>query len=100
MVILTDRAKIALKSALSRTVDEAGVGLRIDVSEEGGLALYPDKAKAGDEVVEHEGDVLLLIGDNVSQPLQGATIDLTDTAEGARLVVTRAQSQDGSSDRA
>jgi Fe-S cluster assembly iron-binding protein IscA len=91
MVNLTDRARVALKSVLSRSLDEAGVGLRLDVSEEGGLALFPDTAKEGDEVVEHEGDVLLLIGDDVSQPLQGATIDLTDTPEGARLVVTGPQ---------
>jgi len=91
MVALTDRAKVALKSALSHSIDEAGVGLRLDVSEGGGFALYPDTPKVGDEVVEHEGNVLLLIGDDVSQPLQGATIDFTDTPEGARLVVTRPQ---------
>jgi hypothetical protein len=40
-------------------------------------------------VVEHEGDVLLLIGEDASQPLDGATIDLAQTPEGARLVVTK-----------
>jgi Fe-S cluster assembly iron-binding protein IscA len=45
----------------------------------------------GDEVVEHEGNVLLLIGDDVSQPLAGATIDLAETPEGQRLVVTKPQ---------
>ena len=91
MVNLTDRARVSLKSVLAHSLDEAGVGLRLDVSEEGGLALFPDTAKDGDEVVEHAGAVLLLIGDDLSQPLQGATIDLTDTPEGARLVVTRPQ---------
>jgi Fe-S cluster assembly iron-binding protein IscA len=89
MVTLTDRAKVALRSALSHSVDEAGVGLRLDVSDEGGFALYPDTPKMGDEVVEHEGNVLLLIGDDVSQPLAGATIDLAETPEGRRLVVTK-----------
>ena len=92
MVTLTDRAKIALRTALSHTVDEAGVGLRLDVSEEGGFALYPDTPKVGDEVVEHEGNVLLLIGDDVAQPLAGATIDLAKTPEGERLVVTKPRS--------
>jgi len=91
MVALTDRAKVALKSALSQSIDEAGVGLRLDVSEWGGFALYPDTQKVGDEVVEHEGNVLLLIGDNVSQPLAGATIDLAETPEGERLVVMKPQ---------
>jgi hypothetical protein len=33
--------------------------------------------------------VLLLIGRDVSKPLDGATIDLAETAEGARLVLTK-----------
>jgi Fe-S cluster assembly iron-binding protein IscA len=89
MVNVTDRAKIALKSALSRSVEEPGIGLRVEVSEEGACALFPDREKAGDQVVEHEGDVLLLIGEEVSQPLDGATIDLAETPEGAHLVVTK-----------
>jgi Fe-S cluster assembly iron-binding protein IscA len=90
MVTVTDRARIVLKGALSRTIEEAGVGLRLDVSDEG-LALYPDKAKDGDEIVEHEGDVLLLIADDISRPLAGAMIDLAETPEGHRLVVTKPQ---------
>ena len=89
MVNVTDRAKTALKSALSRSVEGPGVGLRVEVSEEGACALFPDREKAGDQVVEHEGDVLLLIGEEASQPLDGATIDLAQTPEGARLVVTK-----------
>jgi Fe-S cluster assembly iron-binding protein IscA len=89
MVNVTDRAKVVLKSALSRSVDEAGVGLRVEISEQGTCALYPDREKAGDQVVEHEGNVLLLIGEEVSEPLEGATIDLAETPEGARLVVTK-----------
>lgn len=89
MVHVTDRAKTALKSALSRSAEEPGVGLRVEISEEGTCALFPDREKAGDQVVEHEGDVLLLIGEDASQPLDGATIDLAQTPEGARLVVTK-----------
>ena len=62
MVNVTDRAKTALKSALSRSVDEPGIGLRVEISDESSCALVPDRMKPGDQVVEHEGDVLLLIG--------------------------------------
>jgi len=88
MVNVTDRAKVTLKSALSRSIDEPGIGFRLDISQQGGFALYPDRERAGDEVVEHEGTVLLLIGEEVSQPLEGAIIDCTETPEGVRLVVT------------
>jgi hypothetical protein len=50
MVDVTDRAKTGLKSALSRSVEEPGVGLRVEVSEEGACALFPDREKAGDQV--------------------------------------------------
>jgi Fe-S cluster assembly iron-binding protein IscA len=89
MVNVTDRAKIALKSALSRSVEEPGIGLRVEVSEEDACVLFPDREKAGDQVIEHEGDVLLLLGEEVSQPLDGATIDLEETPEGTHLVVTK-----------
>jgi Fe-S cluster assembly iron-binding protein IscA len=91
MVTVTDRARVALKGALSRSIDVAGVGLRLDVSDEGGLALYPDKPKDGDEVVEHEGKVLLLIAEDICRPLAGAMIDVAETPEGDRLVVTKPQ---------
>ena len=92
MVNVTDRAKVVLKNALSRSVEEEGIGLRVEISGEGTCALFPDREKAGDQVVEHEGDVLLLIGTEASQPLDGATIDLADTPEGAQLVITRPES--------
>jgi Fe-S cluster assembly iron-binding protein IscA len=89
MVTVTDRARVALKGALSRSIGGTGIGLRLDVSDDGGLALYPDKAKAGDEVVEHEGNVLLLIADDISRPLAGTMIDVAETPEGDRLVVSK-----------
>jgi Fe-S cluster assembly iron-binding protein IscA len=98
MVMVTDRARVALRGALSRSIDDAEVGLRLDVSDDGGLALYPDRAKAGDEIVKHEGNVLLVISDDISRPLDGATIDVAETPEGDRLVVsTPAVSPDGAS---
>lgn len=54
MVNVTDRAKVALKSALSRNVDEPGTGLRLDASEQGWFAVFPDREKKGDQVIEHE----------------------------------------------
>ena len=89
MVNVTDRAKNVLKSALSRSGEAPGTGLRVEISEEGTCALFPDREKAGDQVVEHQGEVLLLIGEEASQPLDGATIDLAETPEGDRLVVSK-----------
>jgi Fe-S cluster assembly iron-binding protein IscA len=89
MVKVTPRARIALKSALSRSVEEPGIGLRVEISEQGTCSLFPDKHKPGDQVIEHDGDPLLLIGEDVSEPLDRATIDLTETPEGAQLVIMK-----------
>ena len=89
MVNVTDRAKNVLKSALSRSGEQPGTGLRVEISEEGTCALFPDREKAGDQVVKHQGEVLLLIGEEASQPLDGATIDLAETPEGDRLIVSK-----------
>jgi Fe-S cluster assembly iron-binding protein IscA len=89
MVNVTDRAKNVLKSALSRSGEQPGTGLMVEISEEGTCALFPDREKAGDQVVKHQGEVLLLIGEEASQPLDGATIDLAETPEGDRLVVSK-----------
>jgi len=91
MVNVTGRAKIALKNALSRSAEEPGIGLRVEISEGGACSLFPDSHKPGDQVIEHEGDPLLLIGEDVSEPLDGATIDLTETPQGAQLVITKPQ---------
>jgi Fe-S cluster assembly iron-binding protein IscA len=92
MVNVTDRAKVSLKTALSANLEGPGVGLRLDSSDQGGLALYPDREKPGDQVIEHEGNALLFVAEDISRPLESATIDLAETPEGARLIVTRPDS--------
>lgn len=98
MVKVTDRAKAVLKSALARTGEEPGTALRVEMSEEGSYGLFPDRKKAGDQVVDHDGDALLLIGQEDAEPLDGATIDLADTPDGARLVLTRPSEPDDAAD--
>ena len=44
-------------------------------------------------MIEHEGSPLLLIGEDVSKPLDGATIDLTETPQGGQLVIRKRQPQ-------
>ena len=45
MVILTDRARAALKSVLSRGLDKAVIGLRLDVAEGGGWPSFPTRPR-------------------------------------------------------
>ena len=46
-----------------------GDRLRAEISGEGTCSLFPDRAKAGDQAVEHDGDVLL-VSERGLQPLE------------------------------
>ena len=43
--------------------------------------------------MEHEGSQLLLIERNLSASLEGVTIDVEETTEGGRLVITKEASE-------
>ena len=42
----------------------------------------------GDQAVEHEGSKLLLVEKDLADTLQGITVDVEETAEGVRLVIS------------
>ncbi len=44
--------------------------------------------KQGDQAVEHEDSKVLLVEKDLADTLQGITIDVEDTPEGAKLVVS------------
>jgi Fe-S cluster assembly iron-binding protein IscA len=52
------------------------------------LGLTIDRMKEGDQVVEHEGVKVLLVGSELAEALDGLVIDCEDTSEGRRLIVS------------
>ena len=60
--------------------------LRLVRISSGGFGLRLGREREGDQVVEHEGAKLLLLGDDVLGDLGEATIDSQETDEGPRLV--------------
>jgi Fe-S cluster assembly iron-binding protein IscA len=48
-----------------------------------------DKEQQDDQVVEHKGAKVLLLGEEVRRALEGVTIDCEEKAEGPHLVVRR-----------
>lgn len=89
MVTVTARAREWLRNALLTKVNDPGVSVRLKQISPGQLGLVQErKKKANDQVVEHEGAAVLLIGEELSQALAGATIDCQETAEGSKLTIT------------
>ena len=90
MVTVTESAKEELKNTLSEAdISEPNMGLRLaqTAPEEFGLML--DEEQEGDQVVEHEGSKVLLVGADLMELLEGFTIDCQNTPEGQRLTISK-----------
>lgn len=93
MLTVTNGAKQLLLEALLANTDDPEVGLRLALGPGGQLALVLDKEAEGDQVVEHEGSKVLLVGAELAFVVDGVTIDVRDTEDGPRLIVLRPETE-------
>lgn len=91
MIGVTERAKEQLlEMKLSANINKPEVGLRLKPAATGEWQLFPDQAIEGDQVVEHGGSNVLLIGADASDALGDRQVDIQETAPGqVKLVLTR-----------
>lgn len=89
MVTVTESAKQQLGIMLLSVGASPELGLRLTATGPGQFGLAPDREKGGDQVVEHEGSKVLLVDEEVSEALEGVTIDCVETAQGPRLVFSQ-----------
>ena len=68
----------------SEAPDESAVRI---VIEENQLSMKLDEEKPGDETILHEGKTILLVDAEISQVLDGKTLEFEDTEEGLKLTV-------------
>ncbi len=87
MVAVTERARQELKRLLKANTDKPEACLRLKTNDEGQLRLAIDVEKHGDQVVEHEDSKVLLVEKELADTLEGITIDVEDTPQGAKLVI-------------
>lgn len=93
MLTVTNGAKQLLLEALLANTDDPEVGLRLALGPGGQLALVLDKEAEGDQVVEHQGSKVLLVGAELAFIVDGVTIDVRDTEDGPRLIVLRPETE-------
>ena len=86
MVHVTERAREMFRDTLEQITDTPSVALRLGPTRSG-LAVFPDTPKDEDEVIEHDGQPVLLIDPEVSEALAGKTVDVEDHVEGSRFVL-------------
>jgi len=86
MVHVTERAREMFKEALEQIGDAPSLVLRLGPTGSG-LGVFPDSPRDEDHIIEHDGQVVLLIDSEVSEALAGKTVDVEDDPDGARFVL-------------
>jgi len=89
MVNVTERAREKLRELLTSQSDDLSVGLRLDRVSTGELGIFPDREQADDQVIEHQGSALLLVGQGIAQTMGDTTIDCDESGPGPRLVIRK-----------
>ena len=87
MITVTERAKEELKTILITSEANSEQGFRVLPMPDGKFMLKLDTELSGDQVVEHEGYKVLLVGIEYYRTLNGKTVDCQDTEHGRVLFV-------------
>ena len=87
----TDRALVDLRALLDDTEHEPGQLVRMVPDVDGNLHLVLDVPEKGDQVVEHQGEPLLVIkkstAHHVREHMGGDTLDTRPGPDGPTLIV-------------
>ena len=86
---VTEKATEALKGLLETHEHEPEQVLRLISDEEGNHGLQLDVPKEEDQVVEHDGETVMVIDPALSDDLTGNVLDLKETPSGANLTIYR-----------
>jgi Fe-S cluster assembly iron-binding protein IscA len=89
MLTVTESAKQLLKQTLREHSDDPETGIRLSVKEGGQFGIVLDGESKGDQVVEYEGDKVLLVSPGLATALEGSKIDVQDSAEGPKLFISK-----------
>jgi Fe-S cluster assembly iron-binding protein IscA len=94
MVHVTDRAidKLAEMRQMGGLGPDQGIG--IGVTQEGDLRFDLMKANANDEVIEKNGEPVMIIPQMLSQPLEATVLDYVDTPQERKFTLTEAGAGD------
>jgi Fe-S cluster assembly iron-binding protein IscA len=89
MVTVTERAKARLKELLGTQTDDPSVALRLAPTSPGQFGIFPDRGRSDDETVQHQGSVVLLIGQEIAEAVHDTTIDCDEGETGRKFVIRK-----------
>jgi len=87
MLTVTEGAKELLKDILAPHTDDPDFGVRLTLKPQRQFGLVTGRKSPRDHVVEHEGSIVLLVGQELSDDVDGLTLDTEQTPDGTRLVI-------------
>ena len=93
MVGVTEAGLVELKRILDEHTDNDQASLRLTTDQSDTLGLTIDVNTSEDQVLEHEGSKLLIIEQSLAANLEDITIDVDESPEGPRLVITKKTSK-------
>lgn len=73
MLNVTERAKAKLKGLVDSESGDRSVGLRLGKTASGALGIFPDRERADDQVVEHDGAAVLLVAQEIAEKVEDTT---------------------------
>ena len=88
MLTVSDRTKRRLKETLLELTDDPEIGLKLSLPLSGRPMVELDRGAEGDQVVEYEGAKVLLVPSDLAPIVHGKTLDVEDTANGLKLVIS------------
>ena len=89
MLTVTEGAKQLLKGILTSHSDDPEVAVRLSFNPPGEFGIVLDREAEGDLVVEHEGAKALLVASELAPVVETVTLDVQDTPEGPKLVMSK-----------
>lgn len=87
MFQVTDAACEHLSTMLEKSDAPENVAVRLAI-QEGGVVINADEPRDDDKSFEHGERTVLVLSENVAQQLDGATLDVETSEDGARLTLT------------
>jgi Fe-S cluster assembly iron-binding protein IscA len=94
VLIVTENAKELLKETLREYSEDPETGIRLSVKEEGRFGILLDSESEGDQVIEHEGNKVLLVAPGLATVLEGSKLDVQNTEEGPKLFISKGDQDD------
>jgi Fe-S cluster assembly iron-binding protein IscA len=87
MLTVTESAKELLKEVLVDNSNDPEIALRLKFEPPSEFGVVLGREEEGDQVIEHEETKVLLVAPELAQQVEGVTLDVQGTGEGAQLVM-------------